>query len=240
MTFLWMFFSLSIIGFLIYLCYKDKLKLASTIVLFLTCPIPFVLGYCLFVLPESEHIIIKGPNYPFLPFLIGLSILGLAVASSIAKTGNSFSTGKNRIFGWISVILGTILQPIGLFITFISFYLPTTLGISASNPEIGVIIFIITTFLSSGLLLFASIRNYEKPSNLFRWISFFISFAFINHSFIVAGILIFAFPSEQQVSFPFWAGLATIGYLPYSVVLYFISKTSIPRFSYKVADELSI
>lgn len=215
--------------FFIVLAVKGKMKISSFSLLLLTSIFPIVLGLILiYALPIDAGTVVEGPVLPVLPIIVGFVLFAFALLVLKHSTADvrKHNSQSSSTIGWSLIILGVIVNTIGLIVILMSIYAPSTFGYSASVPQIGVPSFITLNCFSAILIYLGSRRNPEKKPNLLRWVSFFVILISINYPFIISCILIYAYPDSSQVHniAPFWAGMNTIGFLPYSLLLLFLSR----------------
>lgn len=214
------------VGLFIFLCVKGKMKWASFLLLLLTFPMPILLGLIfIYALPASPETIIDGPVLPAIPIIVGFTLLLLSILTlRLSNKGEPIQNANSLWLGWIFVFIGVISQIIGLIIVLILIYTPSAM----SSPGTGIVVFIVATSLSAIFLQIASSKGTTNHVNLFRWVSFFVVFLFMNHPFVLSCILLYAFPSKTPSIFPFWAGITMLGYLPYSVLLLSLARRYAP------------
>jgi hypothetical protein len=218
--------SLALFILLVYLCVKGKMWGASLMVLFqagITCLVISLI--ILFALPTEGEIV--GPNLPFLPICISAIIFLSAVLSIfLFQKNRNEASGQHNKTGIAVFGLGIFLWAIG-FISFCLFIFGKLPG--GPNSQ-----YAVTTFsalnLAGSISLYISTK-YEsiKFPNIYRWLSFWASNFMFSAIFICSMIFLFAFPSGQPTTNPFWASINSINYVPVAMLFIAFNQSFVKR-----------
>ena len=106
-----------------------------------------------------------------------------------------------------------------------SFIFTNLFGSSVPLPAACVIGYFVGTIISAVFMFFAVRIDGKKRINQFRWIIFFVILWFIGQAWIISLILIYAMHQQTQVIYTFWASINCLGFLPYSLLLFYISRS---------------
>jgi hypothetical protein len=213
-------------GILIFLTIKGKMNWASSLVLFLNVWITVAIGLILmYALPKGEDVHVIGPTTPILPFTVSIFIFLFSIyATRKLKIESKELPAQQSNIRFVLLALGILFQLCALVSVEIIFYTPKILGMLQPNPAAGVGLYFIFNCLSAVFLYLVSIRNTITRPNLMRWIVFFLILFLKDFAIVISLILIYAFPTHPLTIYPFWAGINTISYIPYSILILFLAK----------------
>ena len=193
-------------GIFILLCVKCKMGWAAFLSLFLLSLEPLIIGLIfIYAIPLSP--IKHGMVIPQVPFTVtGILIILSVICFKLAKRVTAPPDQNPSGFRWIWLVGGIVVQGIGVIFCLIFFYAPQILGSRISNPDLGVMTYLVVTTISVVLLYVASRMNTIQRPNIFRWVVFFLVVAFKNYTTIISLILIYALPAQPPVTYPLLAG----------------------------------
>ena len=205
----------------IYLCIKGKIRWVAFLALLLSSISALTISIILmYAMPES---LTEEISYAkFIPVIVSV-LLAISAFYSLkpGKRTNSLPTKDPSIFRWLGFVMGILLSFGGLVL--FSFYINVS---EQPSPSIGTISYLV--LFSASILLFylVSRMNTIKRPNLLRWIILCLGiFIYQNCPMIVSLILIYSVNiGPQQVPFPFWAVIATLGYIPYGLLITGLAK----------------
>lgn len=207
---------------LVFLCVKGIMWGASLMVLLrgaLSCLV--IALVILFALPKEAELV--GPAIPYLPICISATILLSAVLSIvIAQKNTNVASGRHNKTGIAVLVLGVALWTIG-FMSFCLFILGGLQG--GPNPKAAVITFSTLTLAGSISLYFSTKYESVVFPNIYRWVLFWASNFMLTAIFVCSMIFLFAFPSSQPVSHPFWASINSLNYLPVAILFVALNKS---------------
>jgi len=177
-------------------------------------------------LPSSSLII--GSSIPIIPIIICIMNLLLAVYSIFKKKNiNPPPLKEPSAIRWILIAIGVMILFCCFTLFSVSLYSPYLFGSDQPVPEIGVISSLITALILAVILYFASRMNTATHPNLFRYISLAVAFLAVSVNSVQCLMLIYAVPVQPPTAFPFLSGLLTIAYIPFSLLILIISRSSV-------------
>jgi len=175
------------------------------------------------VLPPSH---VKDSIIPVIPIIICTVNLILAVYSIFkAKNVNPPPLKRPTAIRWILIAIGVMILFCCFTLFSVSLYSPYLFGSDQPVPEIGVISSLITALILAVILYFASRMNTATHPNLFRYISLAVAFLAVSVNSVQCLMLIYAVPVQPPTAFPFLSGLLTIAYIPFSLLIFIISRS---------------
>jgi hypothetical protein len=169
--------------------------------------------------------IIQGPNIFYVPTIVAVIQIAFAVISILPSSRSILPPFKKPSFlRWILSFMCLLFLLIGFTIYSVSLYSPYLFGSEQPVPIIGIISWLIASAIVSLILYVASKMNSSERPNLMRYISLVIAAIGAFFTTAQALIFIFAMPNDPPSTFPFYAGLMTLAFLPLSLVVLGLSK----------------
>lgn len=184
----------------------------------------------LFALPTEGEIV--GPTLPFLPMCISAVIFLSAVLSTfICQKNRNKASGQHHKTGIAVFGLGIFLWVMG-FISFCLFIFGDLPG--EPNSKNAVTLFSSLNLAGSISLYISTKYESIKFPNIYRWLSFWASNFMFSAIFICSMIFLFAFPSGQPTTNPFWASINSINYVPVALLFIAFNQSFVKRDSSQV------
>lgn len=209
----------------IILCIKDKIKIASSIIIFYWFFYTLVLGLIYqFSFPVNQVVEKADPG---MLYALATSLLVLSISPYIVK----FAPKANKepsFMRWVLLFLGVMSVFTGLFGAFSCLYTPQTFGHEAPMAMHAVITNITMVAISTVFLYAASGRNsYQRP-NLMRKVVLLILYFFFSYiPLILSFILIYAPPIQPVRPFPEAASVSLVAYLFMGLLVFFVAKDEV-------------
>ena len=178
----------------------------------------------------DETAVVKGVNFPELPLFIGLILLLLAfpliLLHSKYTLPYSDSASSKR---WLWLGLGTSLPLLSMLLFLMSIFSPSIYFAETPVPNIGVIIYLISTPIAVLVLYSVSkFTSIQKPNQM-KWLVLIITILVSTLPLVSIMILLYIMPLEDGGTYPFLAGLMTINYIYFSFLMIKIAKDYIPK-----------
>jgi len=220
--------SLLIFGAIIILFILGKLKVFTSLSLFLSAGYSFVVGLILiFTLPEILKTRIKqGPDIPYFPIVIGIIIVVLAILCLFIDKLSTRSPNRPPRFRWIWLVSGEAILITGLGLALFALYAHKNFGYSMPLPALTFLFWFSFSVIAYLIFYKASRMNSEAYPNLMRYVVFLFTYLNLLYTLILSLILIYSGPTK--ISYVFWAALITLGFLPPSLVMLGLTKDHLP------------
>jgi hypothetical protein len=172
-----------------------------------------------------QFYLIRGPANSYVSLLVSALLLLLAVFSIyIGRKTNPPPIKNPTFFRWILFFTVLLILFIGFVIFNVSIFSPYLFGAEQPVPKIGIISWLITSFIVSPILYASSRMNSTHRPNLMRYVALSMIVIAALLTTVKALIFIFAMPFDPPATFPFYAGLMTLAFLPFSLVVLGLSK----------------
>ncbi len=189
--------------------------------LFIMVGVVLFLSYCLFNnLPASKYL--NSTGVPIIPIGIALLILVINIFLILKKPKLVIDTqvknSKNSV--WLLFFVPAFTIAISKYAFLLSIYSPKMFNSEISAPGIAVSIFILGTIVTSITIYFFSQFKNSKAPELFFWISLLTIMFGCYKTTLFSMLLIYGLLGEFSISYPTWASLMTVGYLPLSIALF--------------------
>jgi hypothetical protein len=174
-------------------------------------------------LPSGYNI--EDPNIFYVPTIIAVIQVLLAIISILlSRKLNPPPLKIPNFLRWILSFVSLLILFIGFTIFSVSLYSPYLFGSEHPVPKIGIISWLIASVIVSLILYAASKMNSTQYPNLMRYLALSIVVIAALLTTVKALIFIFAMPFDPPATFPFYAGLMTLAFLPFSLVVLGLSK----------------
>ena len=219
-------------GILVYLNWSGKMKIACFLVILEMVLCSLGIG-CVLIWALPKGVIVQGQPVtmhanpmPHIPFAIATVIVLMALVTIIfSGKDNTLPEKTHLTLRWFLLIIGVILQVIGVFFALVSFIVPNALGHENSVPQIGIYGFFIFSVISCVLFYLSSRMNSAAYPNLFRWIVFWVV-GFACHFPVTIGLLFIYTPNlmKPPAMYPYLTGFISFGFLPYGIVMMLLSR----------------
>ena len=201
------------------------MRIAAFLLLLVFSKVNFIIGLLMtYALPENH--IIQGPVISYVPFMMAAFSLVLSILTLMTfRNQNPPPLKEPGMSRWFWLTAGASMFISGWWVSLLALYAPDVFGSKDPLPQAGVIIFLITSLAVSAVLFFTSQMNSTRRPNLLRYLVLVITVGafFMTTSFCL--VLIFAAPHQPPTTFPFLAGILSMAYLPFSVLIYLLAKT---------------
>ena len=201
----------------IYLCVKGKVRWVAFYSLLLSSVSAMAISVILmFGMPESYTGEIS--NAKFIPIIVMGLLIALAFYSlKLGKRTNSLPIKDPSAFRWLGLAMGLLVSFGGLISFSYNIYVS-----SPPSPSIGTISFLLLFSVSALILYLVSRMNTIKRPNLLRWIVLCLA-VFVYQSWPMIGSLMLIY-GPQEMSFPLWASIAILSYIPYGLLIVGLTK----------------
>ena len=200
------------------------MRIASPLILLLFSAVLMLIAIVMhFALPPEY--IIEGPNIFYVPIIIAAMQVLLAIMSIVLSRGSKPPPLKKpTVIRWILLFAGLLVLFTGFAIYSVSLYSPYLFGSEQPVPKIGIISWLIASFMVSLILYVASRMNSSQRPNLMRYFAVLIAAIAAFLTTAQALIFLFAMPIEPPTALPFNCGLMTIAFLPLAFLILALSK----------------
>lgn len=164
----------------------------------------------------SEHL-----STAVLPLAVALFMLIMAFLSlKRGKDTGEVPVDQPSPSRWISLLAAFLAGVAGLTLFFISLYSPRVLGRQGPWPSAGVIAFLVGALVAAIVFYSTSRKNGQRHPNLMRWIILYVvGLSAMNWPWVLTLILLYGVPGDPPTSFPFYASLAALAYVPLSFLV---------------------
>ena len=201
----------------IYLCVKGKVRWVAFYSLLLSSVSAMAISVILmYGMPETYTGEIS--NAKFIPIIVMGLLIALAFYSlKLGKKTSSLPTKNPSPFRWLGLVMGLLVSLGGVVSFSYNIYVP-----GQPSPLIATISYLLLFAVSALILYLVSRMNTIKKPNLLRWIVLCLGvFVYQSWPMIASIMLIYA---PEQMSFPLWASIATLGYIPYGLLIVGLTK----------------
>lgn len=226
--------SIALLILLVFLCIKGIMWGASLMVLLqagISCLV--IALVILFALPTESQII--GPNLPYLPISISAVVfLSAALSIFLAQKNKNVPSRQHNKTGIAVLALGIVLWTMG-FMAFNLFIFGELQG--GPNSKAAMITFSAMNLAGSISIYLSTKYESVRFPNIYRWLSFWVSNFMFSAIFICSMIFLFAYPSDQPASHPFWASINSLNYVPVALLFIALNKSYVKK---KMADKLIV
>ena len=201
----------------IYLCVKGKIRWVAFYSLLLSSVSAMTISVILmYGMPESYTEEIS--NAKFIPIIVMGLLIALAFYSlKPGKRTSSLPTKDPSPFRWLGLVMGLLVSLGGLFSFSYNIYIS-----KQPSPSIGTISYLLLFAVSALILYLVSRMNTIKKPNLLRWIVLCLG-VFVYQNLLMIGSIMLIY-APQQMSFPLWTSIATLGYIPYGLLIVGLTK----------------
>ena len=203
-----------------------RLKIKITPYQGITISLSIFVGVALFLsyillnkLPASKYI--NGLSIPLIPLITALLIFAIIVILVIKKQMPviDMQAIDAPITSWFFYFLPAFSIAISKYAFLLSIYSPKIFNSEVQVPGTGVYIYILGTVISALTIWFFSRFKNSKAPELFFWIALLTIIYGCYQTTLFSFLLIYGLLGKFSISYPFWASLMTIGYLPLAISL---------------------
>jgi hypothetical protein len=201
----------------VYLCVKGKVRWVAFYSLLLSSVSAMSISVMLmYGMPKSYTEEIS--NARFIPIIVMGLLIALAFYSlKLGKRTNSLPTKDPSPLRWLGLVIGLLVSFGGLVSFSYNIYDPVQ-----TSPSIATTSYLLLFSVSALILYLVSRMNTIKKPNLLRWIVLCLA-VFVYQSWpMFASIMLIYGP--QQMSFPLWASIAILSYIPYGLLIVGLTK----------------
>lgn len=206
----------------IVLCVKDKIRIASSLILLAFSFYPLAIGLIYqYAFPANK---VVGQMDQRLPYGIGGLLLVLFVLSFTLKSPQRCNRPPSAK-RWVLLFSGIAFYLLGVIVALLFFYSPGALGYERPMPMHGVVAHLSMVAVSAALMYLASTKNSSERPNLMRKIILLLIYlVFLIPPIALSLILIYAFPGEPAASYPTAASLNLLANLLWGITVFFIGR----------------
>jgi len=217
-------------GIILFFLIAGKIKIFAALAILQYSFYSFMVGLALFFKLAQQpkyHRILQGPDIPYIPLIIGIILLSLAILCLFISKLSSRSLNRSPRFRWLWLILAEVILITGLALALFAIYVPRCIIYErVSYPGFSCLFWLPFVTIASLIFYKASRMNSDNYPNLMRYVVFLFNFAQPYYSVILALIFIYAVPGK--ISYAFWAAIITIGLLPPCLVMLGLARDHVP------------